>query len=70
MADSVFNYVSTNPFGLSDMSSNASPILIDIDGDSDLDIFVGNGDGNIFFFEIQEQLTARSLLLQLLILLV
>lgn len=50
MADSVFNYVSTNPFGLSDMSSNASPILIDIDGDSDLDIFVGNGDGNIFFF--------------------
>ena len=33
----------TNPFGLSDVGSLASPAFVDIDGDGDLDAFIGNG---------------------------
>lgn len=51
MADPIFNYVAANPFGLSDVDSEASPTLVDIDGDSDLDAFVGNWDGNTLFFK-------------------
>ncbi len=50
----------TNPFGLSDIGTDASPTFVDIDGDGDLDLFVGEGsdgddgsseDGEINFFE-------------------
>ncbi len=40
----------TNPFGLSDVGSQASPAFVDSDNDGDLDAFVGNLDGNISFF--------------------
>jgi hypothetical protein len=41
---------STNPFGITDVGSWASPSLVDIDGDGDLDAFIGNRDGNTLFF--------------------
>ena len=50
MADPLFTLISTNPFGLGDVGTNASPTLVDIDGDGDLDAFVGNYDGNTLFF--------------------
>lgn len=46
----VFAAAVTNPFGLSDVGSQASPSFVDGDGDGDLDAFVGNLDGNILFF--------------------
>ncbi len=36
-----FAMPSTNPFGLADVGSDASPTFADIDGDGDLDAFVG-----------------------------
>jgi Ca2+-binding RTX toxin-like protein len=51
MADSIFTLTSTNPFGLNDVGSLASPVFVDIDGDKDLDAFVGNDDGNTLFFK-------------------
>ncbi|PXX12815.1 Ca2+-binding RTX toxin-like protein [Nitrosomonas ureae] len=41
---------STNPFGLNDVGSMASPTFVDIDNDDDLDAFVGNNGGNMRFF--------------------
>ena len=40
----------TNPFGLSNVGSDAKPFFVDIDGDDDLDAFVGNYAGNMLFF--------------------
>ncbi|MES2944659.1 MAG: VCBS repeat-containing protein, partial [Pseudomonadota bacterium] len=40
----------TNPYGLGDVGSNASPDLIDIDGDGDLDAFIGNDAGNTLLY--------------------
>ena len=40
-----------SPFGLSDVGSRSAPTFVDIDGDGDLDAFVGEGDGNVNFFE-------------------
>ena len=50
MSDPAFVLTSPNPFGLSDVGTDASPVLVDIDNDGDLDAFVGNTAGNIQFF--------------------
>ena len=41
----------SNPFNLTDVGSDSTPTLADLDGDSDLDILVGNSEGNQFYFE-------------------
>jgi hypothetical protein len=41
----------TNPFGLADVGSLASPAFADLDGDGDLDAFVGAFTGDTLFFE-------------------
>ncbi len=46
-----FNYISDNPDGISDLGSNVTPVLIDIDDDNDFDLFAGQLDGDIFFTE-------------------
>jgi hypothetical protein len=51
MSDPVFTLIATNPFGLSNVGSVASPTFVDIDGDGDLDAFIGNLFGNTLFFE-------------------
>jgi len=40
----------TNPFGISDVGFSASPAFADADADGDLDLFIGNFEGNTFFF--------------------
>ncbi|WP_247881744.1 Ig-like domain-containing protein [Azospirillum argentinense] len=50
MANPTFTMIGTNGFGLSDIGSEAAPVLSDIDGDGDLDLLVGNADGNTLFF--------------------
>lgn len=50
-ASPAFSAVSTNPFRLADVGSNASPVFVDIEDDGDLDAFIGNGAGNIIFFQ-------------------
>ncbi len=50
MPNPIFTLTSTNPFGLSDVRTAASPTFVDIDGDGDLDALSGNGDGDILFF--------------------
>ncbi|SFE67801.1 FG-GAP-like repeat-containing protein [Nitrosomonas sp. Nm166] len=50
MADPIFNNITLNPFGLSNVGRDASPALVDIDGDGDLDAFVGELYGNTLFF--------------------
>ena len=47
----LFTAPSTNPFGLSDVGSNANPTFVDIDGDGDLDAFLGNVYGETSFFK-------------------
>ncbi len=50
MANPIFTYTSTNPFGLSNIGFIANPTFVDIDGDSDLDAFVGKHYGDLQFF--------------------
>ncbi|MBC1241531.1 S-layer family protein, partial [Nostoc sp. 2RC] len=55
----------TNPFGLTNVGLSVVPTFADIDGDGDLDAFVGNYDGNTFFYRntgsaINPQFAARS----------
>ena len=54
MPNPIFTLTSTNPFGLSDVRTAASPTFVDIDGDGDLDALSGNGDGDILFFRNTE----------------
>jgi cysteine-rich repeat protein len=42
---------STNPYGLTDVGFASSPTFADIDGDGDLDAFIGERNGNTFFFQ-------------------
>jgi cysteine-rich repeat protein len=42
---------SANPFGLADVGIRSSPTFADLDGDGDLDAFIGQGNGNIIYFE-------------------
>ncbi|MFK7933181.1 MAG: FG-GAP-like repeat-containing protein [Saprospiraceae bacterium] len=46
-----FGVSSSNPFGLVDIGSSASPTFADLDDDGDLDAFVGNSNGNIVYFQ-------------------
>jgi VCBS repeat-containing protein len=52
-----FTLEATNPFGLTDVGGVTTPTFADIDGDGDLDVFVGNGAGNVLFFENQRTAT-------------
>lgn len=40
-----------NPFGLDNVYFTSTPTFVDIDRDNDLDAFIGNGDGEIYYFE-------------------
>ena len=42
---------STNPFGLANVGGAAQPAFADLDGDGDLDAFVGEREGDTFYFE-------------------
>ncbi len=48
--DPAFGIAVTNPFGLSNVVSFASPSFIDIDDDGKEDLFVGSGNGLTFYF--------------------
>ncbi len=41
-----FGSATTNPYGLENVGTLASPSFVDIDGDGDLDALIGNNDGN------------------------
>jgi len=55
-----FATAATNPFGLSNVGSFASPTFADLDGDGDLDALVGNLDGNTLYFQNTGSATAAS----------
>jgi hypothetical protein len=40
----------TNPFGISNVGSNAAPYFVDINGDGKEDLFVGSGNGDTYYF--------------------
>ncbi|MBI3387057.1 MAG: VCBS repeat-containing protein, partial [Deltaproteobacteria bacterium] len=46
-----FAAASANPFGLADVGYDSSPTFADLDGDGDLDAFIGDREGNTFYFE-------------------
>ena len=46
-----FDSPQSNPFGLTAVGYDCTPMLIDLDGDGDLDLFTGDKYGNILFSE-------------------
>ncbi|WP_186464817.1 Ig-like domain-containing protein, partial [Azospirillum brasilense] len=59
-----FALESTNPFGLGDVGSNATPIFVDIDGDGDLDALIGNDSGNTVLYRNIGTATAPTFTLE------
>ncbi|AFZ22821.1 putative calcium-binding protein [Cylindrospermum stagnale PCC 7417] len=59
-----FTLEATNPFGLTNVGSYATPTFADIDGDGDLDAFVGNVDGNTLFYRNSGTATAPAFTLE------
>jgi VCBS repeat-containing protein len=49
-----------NPFGLRDVGNFNNPTFADIDGDGDFDAFIGESNGNTFFFQNTGTRTAPS----------
>jgi len=41
----------TNPFGISNVGSNAAPYFIDINNDDKDDLFIGSGTGDTYYFQ-------------------
>ena len=50
----------TNPFGLSNVGSNANPTFVDLDGDGDLDALIGNNAGDTLFYRNTGSTTAPA----------
>ena len=48
--DPSFGIGITNPFGISNVGTNAAPYFVDINGDGKEDLFVGSGSGNTYYF--------------------
>jgi hypothetical protein len=48
--DPDFGIPVTNPFGITNVISYASPAFVDIDGDGKEDLFVGTGNGDTYYF--------------------
>ena len=44
----------------SDVGTNSTPVLVDIDRDGDLDVFIGAGDGTIYYYTNTGSSTAHS----------
>ncbi|WP_205215815.1 beta strand repeat-containing protein, partial [Azospirillum brasilense] len=55
-----FTLAGTNPFGLRNLGTSATPTFVDIDGDGDLDALVGDQSGNIFVYRNVGSRTAPS----------
>jgi Ca2+-binding RTX toxin-like protein len=51
MTDPRFIAPLSNPFGLTNVGSNAAPVFIDLDDDGDLDAMVGDRNGNLQFYK-------------------
>ena len=45
---------SSNPFNTEDVGQCSAPTLVDIDNDGDFDVFIGEYDGNLNYFELDE----------------
>jgi Ca2+-binding RTX toxin-like protein len=50
----------SNPFGISNVGSDAKPKFVDLDHDGDLDLFVSNSAGTTFFFRNTGSTTAPA----------